>query len=296
MSIENVEQASQIVSSAQTTFGKYLSNEKTHNTSWNDNVRDRRHKMLAELYGVCSSLVESRDVLAALCIQEGVQVPDSKENPFAPAIRLVCRTKDSKGNVKPAATSTWIYSKYFRAAQHLGWTSSNFAKNAEKYEFEKGGKKFKWLKGLALLCDQEFGIGSDAEMDQRIKQAARIWAVKNSIALGSLDNLAGFDDPKAGQMVGLVVQWNVANSKWEVRGLSETDDEKAFGLISKPLIAEFSKWREQKSLELAEAEVEQSRTPYFDESELLEAVAQQNADQLVANDEAERAAAANDQD
>ena len=289
MRIENLSQASHAVSSAHKSYLDYLDKEKNLSASWNGNVRDRCYKMLATLYGAALSLVDDRALLSQLCVQENVQVPDKKENPFSPTVRLLCRTKDKNENIKPAKPSTWIYSKYFRAAQHLGWTADNFAKKVAAFEFEHDGKKSKWLSGLAKLHDKEFG-STDDDWTKRVEEAARMWVFRKNPSQGVVQGLTGFPEPKNGQMASLVVEFN--GSDWVVRGIHQTDSDKAFALISKQVVEEFNAWREKKSLEAAEAEL--TGYEFTTEQELLAAVAEQNRVQGEANEAAY--AAANDQD
>lgn len=284
MVIKNIAQASLAVSTALKSYMDYLAGEKEHRTTWNDNVRSRRFTMLGSIYPVCLELAANPELLAKLCVQENVQVPDSSENPFAAAIRLVCRTKDQKGNWIAASKSTWIYSKYFRAAQHLGWGSDEFADKVAAYEFQHGAKKIKWLSGLAALHDKEFGKG-DVAMDERVESAARSWMTYGySGSLASFPILAGVDDPDDGQMVGIVAQWDADARQWLVRAANEANSDKAFALVSKNIVGQFNDWRDRKSLEQAEEDL--AVNPVLSDDELLEAVARQHREQGEANDAA----------
>lgn len=281
MVIKNIAQASLAVSTALKSYMDYLSGEKEHRTTWNDNVRSRRFTMLGSIYPVCLALAANPELLAKLCVQENVQVPDSSENPFAAAIRLVCRTKDQKGNWVAASKSTWIFSKYFRAAQRLGWGSDEFAAKVAAYEFQHGAKKIKWLSGLAAFHDKEFGKG-DVAMDERVEAAARSWMTYgHSGALATFPALDGIE-PVNGQLVGIVAQWDADAGQWFVRAANETNSDKAFALVSKNIVGQFNDWRDRKSLEQAEEDL--AINPILSDDELLEAVARQNREQGEAND------------
>ncbi len=282
MIISDLAQASQAVSSAHQSYLDYLSNEKGHNKTWADDSRTRRFAMLGALYATCLALDDDRDLLAQLCVQEGVQVPDATENPFAPTIRLVCRTKDQKGNLVPAKNSTWIYSKYFRAAQFLGWASDEFATNVATYEFDDKAKKKKWLAGLAALDTKEFA-SPNSDFEARKVVAARSWTSQRAPQDGLIHGLKSVEAPKHGQMIGLVAEWNAKASVWIVRGVHQADDEKAFALISKVLTKDFEKHIADEAVLQQEANL--ANNPIFtDDAALLDAVAEQNREQGLAND------------
>lgn len=282
MRICNLAQASQAVSSAHQSYLDYLSNEEGHSKTWADDSRTRRFAMLGALYATCLELVDDRDLLAQLCVQEGVQVPDATENPFAPTIRLVCRTKDKKGKLVAAKNSTWIYSKYFRAAQFLGWASDEFATNVATYEFDGKAKKQKWLAGLAALDTKEFPSPT-FDFEARKVEAARIWTSQLAPHDGTVQGLKSVEAPKHGQMIGLIAEWNAKLSVWIVRGVHQADDKKAFALISKVLTKDFEKHIADEAV--LEQEAYLANNPIFtDEAALLDAVAEQNREQGLAND------------
>lgn len=241
MTFNSVDEAAQSLTAANDTFASYNSAEKDHRTTWAGQVRHRRCAMLASLFGLSQRLVAAPKILAELCVRENVAPPKEGENPFAAAVRLVCRTKNKEGKWVDATASTWIFTKYFRMADKLGWTAENFADRVEGFVHEKGKKKTKWLAGLALRDTETFG--KDSATAERLERLALAW-IASQTSDAVLTGDIGLEKVEHGQMASVVVQWNAEASVWMFRGIGQKHHDRAWASVSKDIVKSYDTERE----------------------------------------------------
>lgn len=272
--------ATKLVSDFHNTLTDYNTAHRKEGTEFSANKRDKLYQMLASAYGVSLALIGDAKVLGQLCSRRGVQAPGTGENPHSAPVRLLFRKKVRGENRTEADRSAWKYTKTFRAAQAMGWTSDNFIEKLSAFEhtISKDGKDKK-LKGLIALetwDTQEHG-NPEAEYNRHEVLAAQQWMATRQ-PLGSFPAELTEDIPASNEfaMLNLAVQWNPSTQMWDIRGVVTDNAERAWNTVAKDVVAGFRTYMDEQRRIIADAQVDQE-APH-DEAALMAALAAHNRD------------------
>jgi hypothetical protein len=244
--------------------------------------RTQLYEVLADAYGKSLTLVSDKTLLGQVCAHYKSAAPAEGENPHSAVVRMMWRKKDPATKMMVPDRSAWKYGKGFRAAEKLGWTGSNFAANIAAYSLtvQKGGID-KVLKGHAALeayDTQEFG-NPEAQRSKNEVRAAIAWMAKAQPSLGNFqaDLTEGAQDR---QLANVVVQYDAATSSWHVRGVTQSDPDRAWAGIAQPTLKAFDNWLKEMAVKKAVADLG-NLPPEGDE--LFEALAGHNSEMDRAN-------------
>ncbi|MBD8699261.1 hypothetical protein IFT54_05455 [Sphingomonas sp. CFBP 13714] len=244
--------------------------------------REQLYRVLADAYGKSLALVADPTVLGQVCQHYNSAAPAEGENPHSAVVRMMWRKKDPATKKWAPDRSAWKYGKGFRAAQDLGWTVENFAANLPEFSFKiKKDGKDKVLKGHAALeahDTSKFG-NTEAKRTEHESNAAIAWMAKTQPSLGNFqaDLAEGAQDR---QLANVIVQYDAATNSWHVRGVTQSDPERAWAGIAQPTLKAFDNWLKEMAVKKAVADLG-NLPPEGDE--LFEALADHNSEMDRAN-------------